>query len=318
MQTRSRVLVAALLLFCAVAIADNSQEEPNNKEAEHSEHKLVEEAKDASVANDKGVTNDANGHNRQSLKKEDRLRGLISSMKGAAAGVAQRAATDAAKEISQPFVKSYSKSIHARMAAEKSAAAAKQHLDKAQAERLKQNQAVIAALVAERAAAVAATEKSEEEAHHLENKLAKLHATEEAVRGAATKKAKNAFESQIRAASQTKVATYTAKANAAEREAAAAKAALDEAFKVKAKADALKAKALKLKNQRAQLTKGTKSSTVSAEFIEDGAAPHARFQQAHNEPNAVSHRTMAHMSVMFLIVGVFSLGIVLAKTSPYK
>jgi len=281
----------------------------------------LKQAKDAAVETDKGVTRGAGADITRALKSEAKEGHLLTSMKAAAVGVARKAAADAATAVIGPMTQQYSGTLHARQAAERKEAAAKYNLGAAQSERLKQDQAAVAALTAEQVAAVAATEQSEYEAHLLEVRLAALRSNEDAVHATANQKARVASEARIHLATASKVSQYTVKADAAEKEAAAAKAAMDEALRVQVKAAAFKATALSMKQERDRLVQEAKpspSSTASdTQLVEDERAVVPEHRRAGITPAEVksspvwSSKNMARGSVLLLCIGVAALALAL-------
>lgn len=223
---------------------------------------LMDAAREAAVSVDKAVATDDGKKSVERKKIKTTLNKLIPSMKAAAVGVTEKAAVDAVKPAMQPFMQKYYATIRQRMSAEKEEATAKALYDAAMEEKTKQDKVAQHALRTVKVAANAARQQSEYKHHAADATLDGMKAREKVTTAAATVKAKHQALERVHQQGASKVAPYSAQADAAEKAAAAAKAALENAEATQASAAKLKEEALAMKTERDHLQAATRNSVV--------------------------------------------------------
>merc|ERR1712070_723244 len=232
----------------------------------------LETAREAAVSTDQAVSVDDDKKSAERKKIKSNLAKLMPAMQAAAVGVTEKAAADAVQPAMQPYMHKYYSTIRQRMAAEKEEAAAKALYDAAMEEKAKQDKVATQALRAKKVAANAARQQSEYKHHMAQANLDSMKANEKVTTATATANAKQQALNKIHTQGASQVAPYTAKADAAERIAQAAKAALDNAVASADDAAKLKEQAALMKAERDRLQEATRNSVVDEESeVQTGA-----------------------------------------------
>jgi len=245
------------VLLCALTFADPENSPEDLKTVVHESRNVTRQdsvmdlLKKGVVAANEGVEDDEKEKAIERSRVKQTLHKLIPSLKAAAVSVAKKAAVDAAKAVTKPAMKKYYRAIRNRMLAEKQEEAAKELSQAAHSEASKEEKGAFSALKAEREAAIAAAAQSRYKAHVVKGNLDMLHTKEKANQAVDTLSSE--AKAKIQQDAYSKVSTFTAQANAAESEEEAAKRALDSANAVRAQAKQMKAKALKMKQERQQV-----------------------------------------------------------------
>jgi len=226
---------------------------------------VMDLAKKGIVATDKGVQISDQEKKQSRTVMKAHLDKLIPSLKAAAIGVAEKAAVEAATDVTKPTMKKYLAAIHKRVASEKAEALAKHLKDAAINEEDKDAQVALSALKAEQAAATAVTKHSQYAANNLKGRLDVLHSKKKAATAMASASAQQTASKHF---VDPQVAVVSKEADQAETEAAAAEVTLQHARQEAEQASKMKDQAIHMMKQQHALQKQLSPDKVVPEGVD--------------------------------------------------